>query len=360
MKDKPYYLSERMRVASENLATLIWIALGVGFLLGLTTNISAAYILEWPHRWLWLLLSVMLTTGFATYVIWRVYSRGYDITSTIEVVLPFCVTSKAAEILIAEPYSVTYTAHQIFQWAMDNEENKSQFLRDWQDSKQPFQGFVRKCVQDILGYVVLDAFREYTGQTLTPKAFYTGHRWRPVRLSMRKLPPTDWPAQLKDNVYLQNTSKSVIQKIELPEGVTLDMKESKGADGTERCEITLSSQYGILSLAFSPYPQKVSNHSREGMIMRKYCGVSEQAELWLAKFSVQISADFGGLRVFGKHFRKAFLPWVEGLFECIKNELDWQLCLERDLERMLVELKEQVRTLLERQSGSSMSQLKEW
>lgn len=62
--------------------------------------------------------------------------------------------------------------------------------------------------------------------------------------------------------------------------------------------------------------------------------------------------------MFSKHFQENFLPWVEGLFECVKNELDWQLCLERDLERIVVELREEVKTLLQHQPGSVREQAK--
>jgi hypothetical protein len=362
MKEEPYYLRERMRAASENLATLIWVALGVGFLLGLTTNIATEYVLEWPHRWLALSVSATLTIGVMALVIRWVYSKGYDITSEIEVVLPFRVTSTTAETLIAEPYSVTHTAHQLFEWMMEKNENKSRFLRDWrqavQDGKQPFQGFARQCVRDILEYVVLDAFREYVDRTLTPKAIFTRHGWSPMKLPMRKLPLAEWPEQLKDNVCFQHSGKPVFQQIEIPEDVALGVREHKGADGTEKRETTLSSPYGVLSFAISPYPQRISSRSREGTVVHKYCGVSEQSDLWIAKFSLRIRAEFGGLRVFSKHFQENFLPWVEGLLECVKNELDWQLCLERDLERIVVELREEVKTLLQHQPGSVREQAK--
>jgi hypothetical protein len=355
MREGPFYLRERMRAASENLSTLIWGALGVGFLLGLVTNISTEYVLGLPHRWLWLLASAMLTIMVVGLIIWRVYSRGYDLTSNIEVVLPFRITSNAAEILIAGPYPVTHTSHRLCERIMKNEKYKVEFLRDWNqaigEKKRPFQGAVRRFVKDILSYNILNAIREYSDQTLTSKIIHTKYRWNPIRLSMRKLSPSEWPKRLRDSIVFQGIGKSSFQNIEFPEGMTLDVKESKDAEGIERCEVILSSRHGGLSITFSPYPLKITSGSREGAIMHKYCGVSKETELWLAKFYLQIRADFGGLRVFTKHFQKAIIPWVEGLFECISAELDWQLCLDRNLERMVVELNEQVRVLVERQAS---------
>ncbi len=357
-KDRePYYLRERMRVASENLATLIAVAIGIGFLLGVTTNILAAYLLRSPHPWVWLVASAVLAIGLAALVVRWIYSRGYDIASDFEIVFPIRVDLVTPEALIVEPYPVTHTVHQVFHWATGQQEERTRFIHDWHQAlergKPPFQGFVRKCVQDILAYAVLDALREYSEQTSAPKVIYTKHRWASRRLAMRKIPFNDWPSALKDNICFKDLNKPVFQHIGIPRGLALGVGSYKEPDGSEKGEITLACKYGAVTFRFSPYPQRISSRSREGKILLKYSASSDQTELWLAKFSCHLSADFGGLAVFTEHFQKALLPWVEGLFRCVRSELDWRVCMERDLERMVVELREQLATFLDRRVASA-------
>jgi hypothetical protein len=362
MKEEPYYLRERTRVARENLATLIIVAIGLGVVIGLSTEILSTFILKGQHPWFWFAACVLFTVFMAAYIIYRIYARGYDVESFVEVVLPFRVTPTEAEIVIARPYPVTHTAHQHLEWILSDEDRKRRFLNDWQEARekgqQPFQGFVRQCMLDLLEYVVLDVLREYADITLSPKVIYIKHGWLPIKPALQKLPMSEWPAELKDNICFQDTSKPVFQHLQLPDEVTLSMSEHKSADQAERRDLVIESDFGKLSFSLSPYPQKISDRSRDGIVLRKYCGVPEQTELWIAKFPLRISADFGGLSVFSDRFHKSFLPWVEDLFEFVKNELDWRRCIERDLERMVVELREQVKTLLERQSGSVKEQAK--
>jgi hypothetical protein len=367
MKGQPYYLSERMRAASENLSTLTWVVIGIGVFLSLATNIAAAYFLRLPEPWPILIGTgaSLITLGLAISIIWRIYSTGYDTSFTVEVVLPFRVTSRPprVELLAAKPYKLTDTARQRFQALMRNQENQKRFMQDWhqaiKDKKKPFQGFVRESVRDLLVYLALDAFRKYAAQTLTPRAVYTKYGWRTIKLDRYDLPAPKWPEQLKNNLYLKDGNRAAFQVFKVPKGVSLDM--NKNEDGIERCEISLKSDYGTVSVAISPYPEKVDGRSREGAKLYRYCGVPRgpldksgpwQEELWLAKFPLQISADLGGWRVFTEHFKQGYLPWVEGFLEDIKSKLDWQLCLERDLERMVVGLSRQMKTLLEYQSGA--------
>lgn len=351
VKDNRYYLRERIQAASENLAGLVAITLIAGFLLGVTTNLATEYVVDKSPRWPWLLGSALLTLSLAAIFVWRIYSRGYSTESHVEIVLPFNVAANRAEILEARGYPVTRLMRQSFHEIMNNDENRARFLRDWhqavEQAERPFQGMARRCVKDLLVYAVLSALREYADQTLTVKRIFSGHRWQTPKLTAHKRPFPEWPKLLSENLCFQDQKKSALQVITIPEGMTLGVRETKDTNGLEKTEVILEVRSGKLAFAVAPHPQKVKSQSREGAILYKYCGASEGTDLWLAKFYIQLSADFSGPRIFSPRFRKDFLPWIEGLFECARNELDWQLCLERDLERMVVELSVQMERLLQ-------------
>jgi hypothetical protein len=138
---------------------------------------------------------------------------------------------------------------------------------------------------------------------------------------------------------------SPIQVLKLPDGVTFDLQPQTSADGIENTDFILKSKYGYVTFRVAPYPQRISARSRQGSVLYKYCEVSDDTGIWLAKFYVQLRADFRGLGIFSNYFREDFLPWVEGLFQCMTYELDWQECLEGDVERMVVSLTRQVEAL---------------
>ncbi|MEW6735570.1 MAG: hypothetical protein AB1489_30040 [Acidobacteriota bacterium] len=362
MKAEHNYLRERLQAASENMVSLLIAVLGIGFLLGITTNIVTEYILERSPRWLGLGVAALLTILLTIFFIWRVYSKGYSTKDSIEIVLPFQITSCTAEIRIVRPYPITKQMRQQFHGIMENDENKTGFVQEWhkavKDGKRPFQGLARCCVKDLLVYAVLYALREYSDQTLTVKQIFIGHQWKINRLKEQKLSEPDFPLLLRENLCFQNKDKQPFKVIKIPLRLTLDVQNKDVQDNIstnkmERTEVILKSSYGTLKFTITPYAQRVSAKSREGSILYKYCGVDEQIELWLAKFYIQMSTDFGGLRIFTRDFREDFLPWVEGLFECVRNELDWKLCMERDLERMVVDLTDKMEALQQVQSQQS-------
>jgi hypothetical protein len=350
MTEEHRYLRDRLQVAAESLVILVTIAIGTGFFLGLTANIASAYLVSKSPRWPWLAGSAVFSLALPLSVVWRVYSRGYSVQTVFQVLVPFRVTASEAEILIAPPYPVTRTLHQSFAWILNDEANKSAFLSDWhealRDGKQPFKDMPARCARDVSVYAVLDALREYADQTFTVKWFFTEQTWKANKLESLKIPNTNWPVPIKENLCFRDEAKPAFRVLRIPQGLTLEASEITAEGDLARTEITLKSRYGKLTFAVAHYPSKTSARSREGSIMNKYCAIDKDEEVWLAKFHVRLAADFGGLRIFGRQFRRDFLPWIEGLFEHVREELDWQLCLERDPERMLVGLTHRVDALL--------------
>lgn len=426
MKEDHYHLRERVRIAGESLWSLIFIVLGVGLCLGLTTNLLAAYILASPNQGLWLAASGAMTVALVLWFVLRINSKGHDFSTTVELMLPFRVTVNQAEIIGAKQYPVTCRAQEMFGRLMRDGGSRSMFLRDWhtawRERRRPFQGFVRTCVTDLQCYLIVETLREYCKQTLTQKAIFGKHGWKPMNIPTREWPTERWPEQLRENIYLKCLKGAAFKRIHLPEGVRLtmaggkvndrreltstpditspsegrgrgsalsacsDLPENAGLLGglgdeevsqaeasltedatvreerqrmTERAisrekqSVTLSSAYGNVSVIWSSFQVKVREDSREGSVIHKYCGPWRGQEVWLAKFTLQIHADFGGWRIFGNYFKLDFFPWVVGFIECLKGRFDWDACLERDLERMVVELSGQVKTLLDRQPESN-------
>ncbi|MGH9831352.1 MAG: hypothetical protein ACREDR_49745, partial [Blastocatellia bacterium] len=158
------YLRERLRAAGDDLASLFAVVLGTGFLLGLTSNIASSYLVERSPRWPWLLVSATTTLLLPVVFVWLVYSRGYSTESVFEVVIPFRVSDREAEILTARPYLVTRLLRRSFHAILDHGQNRERFIGDWRraqrEGKMPFQGLARTCVKDLMVYALLDGLRE--------------------------------------------------------------------------------------------------------------------------------------------------------------------------------------------------------
>jgi hypothetical protein len=386
MKEDPNSLRERFRTAGDNLWTLIFIVLGVGLFLGLATNILAAYLLESQYRGLGLVTSAALVLALTLWFVLRVNSKGYDFATTVELLLPFKVTHGGAEILAVPHYPVTRRAKELFGRLMEDEECRSLFLRDWhgalRDKNRPFQGFVRTCVTDLQCYLVMDVLREYGGRTLTKKGIFTQDGWKPTKMPSRARGSEEWPLMLRENLYVSRLKSSAFRKFHLPEVIRLAATEGQdgggGEDpideigsgeavalldptvrevrqrkveravGEEKHTVSLKTPYGDVSIVYSPFQRKISERSREGDVACKYCGGGE--DVWLAKFNLSVTADFGGWKIFGGSFKQDYFPWVVGFIECLRAELDWGACVVRDGERMVVELNGLVGKLLEEQS----------
>ena len=328
------------------------LVLGTGFLLGLTSNIASSYLIERSPRWPWLLGSALLTLLLPAVFIWLVFSRGYSAQSVFQIALPFRVTDREAEIVMARPYPVTHLLRERFYAILTEGPNRAMFIGDWRqalkDEKRPFQGFARRSVKDLLVYAVLDALREYCRQTLTVKWVFSGQRWRTNRLSAKELNESDWPEFLRKNLCFSGKGSPPFEVIRIPESFSLVVEEQKSAEGYDQVIIRLESVYGSVTFTINPLAQRLRASGREGAILLKYCGVSaSDANLWAAKFHIQAKAEFGGVRIFTRRFREDIFPWAEKATEFVHRHLDWQHCLEAELERMIVDLSEKVDGLVQ-------------
>lgn len=347
MVREPYYLKERTRIAKENLASLIAVAIVLSAAIGLATNLLASFVADRYNLKLWLLACLITIMLLTIAVVYHIYAHGYDTQILIDVLLPFRVTQTEAEIVEATPYPVSQIAHRELAKLLRGGEQKQKFIADWRkadNQDQPLiHGYVRECVQDLLEYVVLFTLKRYGRMTLTPNVVYTNRGWISSGFTGKQVALEQWPEKLRQNILFQDSSKPAFKILNIPEETNLGVDQRRWKVKSQTREITLDSRYGKVSFSFSPYVPKISERSREGQILRKYCGAADQTELWMAKFYLRIAADFHGWRIFTSSFQKSFLPWVEGLFEYFEDSLDWNRCAHRDLERMLVDLNERIK-----------------
>jgi hypothetical protein len=124
-----------LQAARESLASLLAIAVAAGFLIGITSNVAAAYLIERTPRWPGLAISAATTLLLPMIYIWGLYRKNYSMETVIEIVVPFRVTATDAEILNARPYPITKLLRRSFSGIINNHEHKARFLRDWQQSE---------------------------------------------------------------------------------------------------------------------------------------------------------------------------------------------------------------------------------
>ena len=358
MYEEPYYLHERTRVARENLASLIWIVLILGLAIGTTTEILSRYVIKERYLLWWLIGALSLAATVTALVIWFLYSRGYDTELKLDLLLPFRITRQQVEVVEAPAYPVTVAAHRAVAKGLKGEEGR-EFLEKWHQSpSEPFKGFVQNCLMDLVAYLILFIYRKYAEASLTPSAQYFHHRWIYRHMKADSIPQNKWPEQLRENIFVQKLGRDCFQAIDVPKKVKLKFREYRKGDVLQAQEIIFKSRYGKIFFSISPYPAKVDDRSRWAHVMRKYCGVSERAKLFIVQIPLRVVVDIGGLRIFSRKFHRTFLPWSTGLLESLRTSLDWNECIKEDLERMVVELRRRVEEISEtKQNGKEEESL---
>lgn len=339
MDETPFFLKERARSARENLATLLFIVIFLGVAIGLVTNLVSTYVIDEESFWPWLIGALFVAASITAYIIYFLYSRGNDAEVKLDLVLPFRVTSAEVKVAEAPPYPITRDAHHAVAACLKGDD-QDLFLKEWrQRPSEPFNGFVLDSAMDLVTYLILCAYQEYAKVSLRPSATYFKHRWIYHQIESQEIPQQEWPSDIRSNIFVKNLGTKCFQSITVPRGVKLQFVGKRQGEKLFSHEVQFKSEYGTITVAISPYPAKVNQISKSGKIMSKYCGVSEKTEMFIVQLPLRIIADFYGLSIFRGKFHQVFLPWSMGLLESLHQQLDWNECMAKDLERMVVELR---------------------
>jgi len=212
--------------------------------------------------------------------------------------------------------------------------NKTQTL-DLQE--QPECESITRFIIDFAEYLVLHTVIRFTQKAFSGGSRYTRFGWTRPTLTKEEETLTDHNlAAFKGNVIVDVLTDDLSKSFPFLAGFKLHRKPFEKQKKGFGQHFELVSRHGRIKFTLSPFPILMPP-SRDLEIAARYCQ-TEPEKMILIKVPVLMKVDIGGFRALGTGFTKLVVPWIEELVERMHHDLDWQYCIQHDLERMVVEM----------------------
>jgi hypothetical protein len=355
--EKPQELLEKIRRWREGVFSIVFAALLLGFAIEALANFV------FTGRWFWAALVfvvLVLATVFA--ILWLYTWRSAE-EETIDCIIPIYIgpqSTPRVEVPILEPYRASWVLHQALHRSLKLEAGGGEVLGSrWHDVRErnPLEigTAMRLHVHNLVWYLIVKNLQRYGREALGRDALHGRWSYVAKRNKVSKVPWPQLPQRLQALYGLFDPAEPKQQVLQLPVGVRLlDVGGDENGVGSR---VLLKSALGAMSIFVPIHWSSISARSRDGKALsrmavergaQRYMAAAFRSSGWgtvyVPRIPVRVSVRFNALRAFGGRF-EGFYLWAISLIQFLRLEMDWNLVMDGETERLVVDLVERTRYL---------------
>jgi len=196
-------------------------------------------------------------------------------------------------------------------------------------------------LSDLAEFLIFDTLVDFSKASLTPDARFRRFGWFRPNYVSRTLQLDKELVALKSNLIIGHLSDRVPQSLRFFDGFIFHRQSLQGQKKKDAGYFKFVSKRGMVLFIISPFPVMMPLGSRDVNVIARCCDTPKE-ELVVVKVPVAMTVNFRIPLVGYKEFIENIASWIEDLVNAVKQNLDWQHCAQYDLERMVVELKQQI------------------
>jgi len=340
----------RRKEVSEVLLLVFVAAAAVNFLTGLLTSyVWDKSCLAW---WVWALVSTVLAI-YSFFAFWAKYARSIKGQFHLELLLPLRRQPKIEAVkgnYYTPLHQFDLRVREFFaQKAQDKVQKQAEIIKEWESFIETNHRTISMektpkllaFLNDLAEFLIFDTLVDFSKASLTPHARFTRFGWVRPNYVSRALQLDKELVALKSNLIIGHLSDRVPQSLRFLEGFIFHRQSLQGQKKKDAGNFQFVSKHGSMLFTISSFPVIMPLGSRDVNVIARYCGIPTE-ELVVIKVPVAMTVDFRVPLIRYKDFIENIATWIEDLVNAVKQNLDWQHCAQHDLERMVVELKQQI------------------
>lgn len=318
----------------------------IGILLGVFSNMIFSIL--WEPKIPTLSQVAIMGSIFLLLVglIWKaldsLYFQHIGEEKEIKIVLPFLVTVDHFLVREIKSYDVTRVANEVTKKIFRREEylhEQKMIKKEFDDNSDPFQqGLVRDITISLVQYLCLYYLGRSGEDSLGFSAPYHDGGYFPSLNPNKEKVLLD--NSLKKNYFIEK-EHGFKDKFLLPFCISPYLSFSGNMAENEWSNIVFDSKYGNIDFSVSPYISNVRGKKTHRVATRRLInekGIgSDMSFNSLIEIDVKIRAKLKGQWIFKKEFRE-LADWLVYLFDYMKRHMDWEIYIEGETHRTLIDV----------------------